>query len=483
MQPSRKIIKSPLLSGCFVCPVLFLGVTGHPGLAQSAASFTATGSMTTGRVNPIATLLNDGRVVIAGGTVSDSDDVLSQATAELYDPAARTFTATGKIWGGTLLPDGRILIFTSPRSAETYDLITGALEVTGDMPAQPYSTRLATLLQDGRVFVAGYPTAQVYDPITRTFAAARPYAAPAPAILQTSTLLADGRVLLTGAVNICYQRQCQDPGTGWTELYDPGAGTFSITGSMKWWNNVYTATLLPSGKVLFVGGDDYNGIPSSAEVFDPSDGTFTTIESPPAFLQNSAATLLPDGTVLITGGLVPGGNGQIVSELYLPANGKFTAAGNMITGRWGHTATLLLDGTVLIAGGSNCGECVIASAEIFRPAMLSPAPVLFPLGAAGFQGAIWHSETGQIASSEHPAVAGDVLSMYTTSLIDGGVIPPQVAIGGRLAEVLYFGGAPEYPGFNQVNVRVPAGIAPGSAVPVRLTYLGRPSNAVMIAVH
>ena len=52
-----------------------------------------------------------------------------------------------------------------------------------------------------------------------------------------------------------------------------------------------------------------------------------------------------------------------------------------------------------------------------------------------------------------------------------------------MAEVLYFGRAPGYPSFlSQVNIRVPAGIAPGLAVPVRLTYLGRSSHIVTIGV-
>jgi uncharacterized protein (TIGR03437 family) len=102
--------------------------------------------------------------------------------------------------------------------------------------------------------------------------------------------------------------------------------------------------------------------------------------------------------------------------------------------------------------------------------------LLFSLSGDGKgQGAIWHATTGAIASADNPAAAGEVLCLYTTSLIAGGVIPPEVYFGGRPAEILFFGDAPGYPGYNQVNVRVPTSVARGPLLRcVWFTSTGQP---------
>jgi hypothetical protein len=480
----------------FIIPLLFLAAGSHASVvrAQSRGTFTATGNMTTPRAWHTATLLADGKVLIAGGEFATAliwNPESPLASAELYDSSTGTFSPIGdmttprRLHTATLLADGRVLIAGgyggsgSLSSAELYDPSTRTFTATGNMLAARVAP-MTSLLRDGKVLITGDGLAELYDPSTGTFAATGAYACTERCEVGPATLLPDGKVLFAG-----YPAQ----------LYDPVSGTFSLTGTIILPESP-TATLLTNGKVLFAGGVEASRS-SSAELYDPASGRFASTGNMAWRRVGHTAILQPDGTALIAGGESESCTSNFCifsgsaasAELYEPSLGAFTQTGDMTTPRELHTATVLNDGRVLIAGGLSYGGIGIffgslASAELYEPAVLVPGPVLFSLSGDGRgQGAILHAGTHQVVSPSDPAIAGEALEIYGTGLLDGSVIPPQVAIGGRLADILYFGKAPGFAGLNQVNVRVPGGAAPGADVPVRLTYLGRPSNEVTIGVQ
>ncbi len=356
-------------------------VVATPTPSFKPGAFSVTGSMTTARLGATATLLSDGRVLVAGGLLP-ATGVL--ASAELYDPKTGTFAATGWMtttrWRqtATLLADGRVLVVGGTdkdakdlTSAEIYDPASGTFSATGSMGVAR-SGQMATLLPDGRVLIAGgeadynnpvpLATAELYDPGTGKFGPTGSMSAGRTG--ATASLLADGRVLIAGGdgsmVGYAYQALKS------AELYDPSVAQFSPTGSLTVARSGSTATLLPDGRVLVAGGVGSQGALSSAELYDPNSGIFRPTGSMAIPRQNPTAVRLNNGRVLILGG----GELTATAELYDPATGAFASTGSMTTARGNFTATLLADGRVLIAGGGGfvaANPVNLASAELYQP--------------------------------------------------------------------------------------------------------------------
>jgi Galactose oxidase, central domain/Kelch motif len=246
------------------------------------------------------TLLLDGRVLLAGGHDDRYPPKGVTGSAELYNPRTGRWTVTGSMitpragHTATLLPDGKVLVAgggdwqDATASAELYDPASGTWTATGTM-LMPYSNQVATLLADGRVLVAGFALAsssrtpppfcpsgpckfvsvvELYDPASGRWTATGTMAVARAGF--TDTLLPDGKVLVAGGVDLVSGTD-HDPALASVELYDPGTGSWTATATMAVARNGHTATLLPDGRVLVAGGGSLvlASFLASAELYDP----------------------------------------------------------------------------------------------------------------------------------------------------------------------------------------------------------------------
>jgi hypothetical protein len=139
----------------------------------------------------------------------------------------------------------------------------------------------------------------------------------------------------------------------------------------------HTATLLPDGRVLVVGGQRFDfhdgglfpGRPSSAEIYDPRANRWSSTTPMDASRLAQTSTRLPDGRVLVTGGLDDQGVTLKSTEIYDAPEDRWISAAPMAIARSGHVATLMANGDVLVASG--LGEepsrltISLSSAEIY----------------------------------------------------------------------------------------------------------------------
>ena len=347
-----------------------VSVAGAIGLLSTIAATGATprpaspslrvqriGEMTTERAAHQATLLTNGQVLITGGCPGQNCHPFLRSV-EIFDPTRRTFrlaalmTIPRASHTATLLQDGRVLVAGgcstngATASAEVYDVATDRWSKVGDMTL-PRCSHIAVPLVDGRVFIMGggegrlgnLTSAEVFDPRTSTFV-------PVGSMRSNhylATRLADGRVLLTGG------QGSRGEMIRSADIFDPASGKFQPTGDMVMARVKHAAALLSDGRVLIIGGTAVGGSErfSSTEIYDPRTGRFSpgpSMRSGRYKIRDAVATL-GSGAVLVAGGAT-------TLELYDPVRQVFVPTrGDMSGPQLFATATLLRNSEVLVLGG------------------------------------------------------------------------------------------------------------------------------------
>ena len=357
--------------------------------------------MTMPRADQSAVALQDGRVLIAGGTTNANVGGVT-ATAEIYDPTAQTFTQTGSMTvqrqgaTATVLNDGRVLLaggvqnigFRSElSSAELYDPVAGTFTATGSMRTAREG-HTATLLRDGRVLVTGgsdngthtLDSAELYDPSTGTWSFAGHLTV--PRVAHVAVLLGNGNVLIAGGGRgdrpggyIVYQN---------AETYSPEFAQFNPVRAHMINDRVGAAALLlDDGRALIVGGKSGQVLTSfgpgtlnlnsmaplaTAEVFDPESNNFMATGKMQAPHYLPRLVKLQNGKVLVTSGWKQQGPvivGMAAADVFEPGSSSFAGIPPMHVARLQNSSTILPDGDVLVAGGIDGTSNVTASVEFY----------------------------------------------------------------------------------------------------------------------
>jgi hypothetical protein len=339
---------------------------------------TAIEDMLTERAAHTATLLPDGRVLLAGGFDAGGN---SLSSAELFDPATSTFSATDPLsvarqsHTATRLQNGKILITGGYGhdseyldSAELFDPVTETFSPIGHMVVAR-AGHVAIQLNDGTILIAGgvgtgwtfLDSAELFDPNENTFTPTGTMTTARES--HTATLLEDGKVLITGGHK---GRQSSTIIYASAELYDPATGLFSATGDMLTKRHKHDAVLLGDGRVLVAGGADERderGQYSSAELYDPRTGNFSMAGDMNAtrYKFQGTSILLETGAVLLMGGAP-------ITEIYDPATNSFSeVVDGLGTTRLFASTTSLSDGKVILTGGYGTNVAASADAWIFQP--------------------------------------------------------------------------------------------------------------------
>ncbi len=342
--------------------------------AIRAGSVALAAPMLAPRSGHTATLLPNGKVLIAGGMRRNQDFYKS---AELYDPATGKFQRAGEMnerrvsQVAVLLLSGKVLLAGGwvghgcTDSAELYDPANGKFTaITAKMMTRRGDAR-GTLLPNGDVLITGgadhdapggVASAEVFHVATLSFESVGPMHF--PRVAHTATLLRDGRVLIVGGRG--------DQLSAVAEMFDPQTKRFTETGRLATPRYKHTAGLIPDGRVLVAGGSDerdWSGNLSSAEIYDPKTGKFGAVSS----MRDSRFKLPEEAVALESGKLLIAGGSKTV-EVFDPGTSRFAVASGEISGPWHFmTETRLGDGRVLLAGGYANDDQATAQTWIYTP--------------------------------------------------------------------------------------------------------------------